>query len=234
MTIGDKVKVKDLKVGTFYILLDNGAIYLSVYLGLALKGSYKVYYFYNAVALMGEYPRIYPTQTLDLQNQINYVFSKQLEHGCIRIFPNSLLSKVYDFPNAFYADIENWYMKNRFLDKELPELNFDIKNINEIIDTRIVKKPVRNTLYAKTKSEYYLYLGYDSSNKVHKMLEYRLKYLFYFICYREVTNLPKLYTVEQMYLDKQITDKEKRLIETRDYKKDILECGLENNLFVDT
>ena len=55
MKIGDALKVKDLKVGTFYIFIENKAMYLSVYLAVALEGSYKVYYFYNTVALMGGY-----------------------------------------------------------------------------------------------------------------------------------------------------------------------------------
>ena len=46
-------------------------------------------------------------------------------------------------------------------------------------------------------------------------------------------NLPKLYTVEQLYFDKQITEEEKRRIENRDYQKDIREYGLKENLFVD-
>ena len=220
MKIGDKLNVKDLKVGTFYIYLDNNAMYLSVYLGFALRGSYKVYYFYNTVALMGTYPEIYSTQTLDLQNQIDYVFSMQLERGCLKLCPNSLLSKVYDLPNAFYADVENWYMKNILLDTSLPELYSDTK---EVKDTRVIKKPVKNTVYAKTQKIYYLYLGYDSTKKVHKMLEYSLysNRRFALLRYKAVKKLQKLYTIEQMYSDKQITDVDKRLIESRNYQKDI-------------
>lgn len=232
MKIGDKLSVKDLKVGTFYIYLDNSAMYLSVYMGFALKGSYKVYYFYNTIALMGTYPEIYSTQTLDLQNQIDYVFSMKLERDCLKLCPNSLLSKVYDLPNAFYADIENWYMKNRFLDNSLPELYSDKKDVK---DTRVVKNPVKNTMYAKTNKTYYLYLGYDMYNKVYKMLEYYLNSSLRFCCvgYVKMKKLPKLYTVEQMYSDEQITEIEKGWIENRDYQKDIAEYGVKNNLFVD-
>lgn len=232
MKIGDALKVKDLKVGTFYIFIENKAMYLSVYLGVALQGSYKVYYFYNTVALMGDYPEIFETQTLDLQNQINYVFSKKLERGCLKLFPNSLLGKVYDLPNAFYADVEDWYMKNRLLDNDLPKLNL---NIEEVKEASVVKNPERNTVYARAKKTYYLYLGYDTYNKVYKMLKYSLNcyHRLNLIGYVKMKNLPKLYTVDQMYFDKQITEEEKRRIENRDYQKDIRKYDLKENLFVD-
>ena len=67
------------------------------------------------------------------------------------------------------------------------------------------------------------------------MLEYYLNSSLRFCCvgYVKMKKLPKLYTVEQMYSDKQITEVEKRWIENRDYQKDIREYGLKNNLFVD-
>lgn len=238
MYLDIKVSVKQLNRGTFYVVNDENAMYLSLYLGFALKGNYKVYYFYNTIALMGKGREILPTQSLNLQTQIEEVFKQPLCRQCLQLFPNSLLSKVYDLPNAFYVnDYEDWYLKNRIVDNTLPEL-FDREDIKEIVDNRVVKNLVSGVLYAKNRKELYLYLGYNKKEKRYKLIQYS----YYVrgnrrtICacrFRSIANLPKLYEMQQMKKDNVFTEDDMNYIVKYPFQEDIRRLSNDFDLMVD-
>lgn len=133
MTLKKIAKNEKFLVGTFYIQKVDFTYELCLCIGVNHYATKEVWVFLTICSLLGSRITdnvILDHQCWDLQMFVNYVFSKPVESEIFsyKVVQNGIVEKYIQMFYSPYQyqipeDINVWYLKQRMLNKTIPELN---------------------------------------------------------------------------------------------------------------